>query len=100
VKKAGKDKAVQCRYPTLTHTQKGGNSNDHHSCATQRSHHEAPYVHHSRRLDRHVPGTWHWLPPALALEAKVRSGRHRVSSRKEACNAMRTVQWIDDPREV
>ena len=100
MKKAGKDKAVQCWYPKPTHTKKRGNSNDHYNCAKQRSHHEAHYVHHSWRLDCHVPGTWHWLPPALALEAKVRSGRHRVSSMKEACDAMRTVQWIDGPREV
>jgi hypothetical protein len=47
-----------------------------------------------------VPGTWHWLLPALALEAEIRSERHSVPSRKEAGDEMHKVQWIDGLREI
>ena len=74
---------------------KRGNSNDHYNCAKQRSHHEAHYFHHSWRHDCYVPSTWYWLPPTLALVEKVRSGRRKVPSRKEASDEVRTVQRID-----
>jgi hypothetical protein len=94
VKKAGKDKAVQFDNQIDPHTRRG-NSNDNYYCAKQRSHHEAHYFHYSWCRDCYVPGTCHWLPPALVVEENVRSIRRKVPSRKEACNEVRTVRWID-----
>lgn len=100
MKKAGKDRAHLFRQPRQAYAQEGGNSNGTYNCPKDRSHAEAHYFYYSWRLDCNVPGTWHWLLPALTLEAEMRSGRHTALSRKEAGDEMCTVQWIDGLREI
>jgi hypothetical protein len=74
---------------------KGGDSDAIYYFSKRRSHHEARHFHNSWCCNCYVPGTCNWLPPAVALEAKVRSIRREIPSRKEACDEVPTLWWID-----